>query len=153
MRYFILMAKTITIATLTLLLGAATAGAQSSSEKVRDNPAAQYVLVKTVVGKTNNFTPKNVRVPVVLKVSQTSAEMLINGVSAVKATGFTLPFTQGEWTITHRAFYAPRSPSFPAYLQLIHWQTVQFDGPGGSFSPVGTTVNFLPAFGPADGVV
>jgi hypothetical protein len=94
---------------------------------------------KTVVGKTNNFTPKNVRVPVVLKVSQTSAEMLINGVSAVKATGFTLPFTQGEWTITHRAFYAPRSPSFPAYLQLIHWQTVQFDGPSGSFSPVRKT--------------
>jgi fibronectin type III domain protein len=94
---------------------------------------------KTVLGRTNNFTPKNVRVPVVLKVSQTSAEMFINGVSAVKATGFTLPFTQGEWTITHRAFYAPRSPSFPAYLQLIHWNTVQFDGPSGSFSPVRKT--------------
>jgi hypothetical protein len=94
---------------------------------------------KTVVGRTNNFTPKNVRVPVVLKVSTTSAEMLINGVSAVRATGFTLPFTRGGWTITHRAFYAPRSPSFPAYLQVIHWQTVQFDGPDGSFSPARKT--------------
>ncbi len=90
-------------------------------------------------GRSNNFTPKNVRVPVVLKVSTTSAEMLINGVSAVKASGFTLPFSKGEWTIAHRAFYAPRSPSFPAYLQLIHWDTVQFDGPDGSVSPTRKT--------------
>jgi hypothetical protein len=94
---------------------------------------------KTFVGKSNNFTSKNVRVPVVIQVSQTSAEMFINGVSAVKAGGFTLGFTRGEWTITQRAFYAPRSPSFPAFLQLIHWQTVQFDGPSGSFSPVRKT--------------
>src|SRR3979490_2238999 len=46
------MAKTVTIATAALLLGTAMAGAQSSSEKVRENPATQYVLVKTVVGKT-----------------------------------------------------------------------------------------------------
>ena len=94
---------------------------------------------RTIEGKSNNFTPKNVRVPVVLKVSTTSAEMFINGVSAVRATGFTLPFSKGDWTITQRAFYAPRSPSFPAFLQLIHWQTVQFDGPAGSFSPVRRT--------------
>ena len=94
---------------------------------------------KTFTGKSNNFTPHNVRVPVVIQVSQTSAEMLINGVSVVKATGFTLPFTQGQWTIAQRAFYAPRSPSFPAFLQLIHWQTVQFDGPNGGFSPVRKT--------------
>jgi hypothetical protein len=94
---------------------------------------------RTIEGRTNNFTPKNVRVPVVLKVSTTSAEMLINGVSVVRASGFTLPFSKGDWTITQRAFYAPRSPSFPAFLQLIHWQTVQFDGPGGSFSPVRKT--------------
>ena len=90
-------------------------------------------------GRADNYTPKNVRVPVVLKVSTTSAEMFINGASVVRATGFTLPFTKGEWTITHRAFYAPRSPAFPAFLQLIHWQTVQFDGPDGSFSPVRKT--------------
>jgi hypothetical protein len=94
---------------------------------------------KTIVGRSNNFTPKNVRVPVVIQVSTTSAEMFINGVSVVKASGFTLPFTKGEWTIAQRAFYAPRSPSFPAYLQLIHWQTVQFDGPNGGFSPVRKT--------------
>jgi hypothetical protein len=94
---------------------------------------------KIFLGRSDNFTPKNVRVPVVLKVSTTSAEMFINGVSAVRAAGFALPFSVGEWTITQRAFYAPRSPSFPAYLQLIHWQTVQFDGPDGSFSPVRRT--------------
>jgi hypothetical protein len=94
---------------------------------------------KTFIGKSNNFTPHNVRVPVVIQVSQTSAEMFINGVSVVKATGFTLPFTSGQWTIAQRAFYAPRSPSFPAFLQLIHWQTVQFDGPNGGFSPVRKT--------------
>jgi len=94
---------------------------------------------KTFIGRSNNFTPKNVRVPVVIQVSQTSAEMFINGVSVVKATGFNLPFTQGQWTIAQRAFYAPRSPSFPAFLQLIHWDTVQFDGPNGGFSPVRKT--------------
>jgi len=94
---------------------------------------------KTFVGRSNNFTPKNVRVPVVIQVSQTSAEMFINGQSVVKATGFTLPFTKGDWTMAQRAFYAPRSPSFPAFLQLIHWQTVQFDGPNGGFSPVRKT--------------
>ena len=58
------MTKTATLALLTFLT-AATSWAQtpdsaqtavavnhSSSEKVRDNPAAQYVLLKTVVGKT-----------------------------------------------------------------------------------------------------
>jgi hypothetical protein len=94
---------------------------------------------RTIEGKSDNFTPKNVRVPVVIKVSTTAAEMFINGVSAVRATGFNLPFSKGEWTIAQRAFYAPRSPAFPAYLQLIHWQTVQFDGPSGSFSPIRRT--------------
>jgi hypothetical protein len=56
------MARAMTIAFLTLLVTAASwaqssaptpaAVAQSSSEKVRENPATQYVLVKTVVGKT-----------------------------------------------------------------------------------------------------
>jgi hypothetical protein len=105
-------------------------------------------FTKTFIGKSNNFTPKNVRVPVVLQVSQTSAEMFINGVSVVRATGFTLPFTQGQWTMAQRAFYAPRSPSFPAFLQLIHWDTVQFDGPNGGFSPVRRT--YMPAGCPVE---
>jgi hypothetical protein len=59
------MTKTATVALLTLLTAAtswaqspgsaqtaAAVPAQTSSEKVRDNPAAQYVLLKTVVGKT-----------------------------------------------------------------------------------------------------
>lgn len=44
------MKKTLAAALLAFL-GAAPAVAQSSSEKVRENPAAQYVLVKTVVGQ------------------------------------------------------------------------------------------------------
>jgi hypothetical protein len=44
------MQKTPTIIVLALL-AAGPAGAQSSSEKVGENPAAQYVLVKTVVGQ------------------------------------------------------------------------------------------------------
>jgi hypothetical protein len=59
------MTRTLTITFLTLLATAtswaqspgsaqtaAAIPAQTSSEKVRDNPAAQYVLLKTVVGKT-----------------------------------------------------------------------------------------------------
>jgi hypothetical protein len=58
------MTKAATVAFLTLFLTAASwaqstgsaptpvAAVQSSSEKVRENPATQYVLVKTVVGKT-----------------------------------------------------------------------------------------------------
>ncbi|MPZ31635.1 MAG: hypothetical protein GEV13_11680 [Rhodospirillales bacterium] len=44
------MKKTAAIA-LVAFLGATPVGAQSSSEKVRDNPVAQYVQVKTVVGQ------------------------------------------------------------------------------------------------------
>jgi hypothetical protein len=94
---------------------------------------------QTFTGRSNLFTPRNVRVPVVVKVSRTSAEMLVNGVSVARAGGYTMPFTRGEWTFAHRAFYAPRSPSFPQLLQLLHWQTIQFDGPSGSFSPVRKT--------------
>jgi hypothetical protein len=116
-------------------------------ENARDVKAVQTAAIsvntanfrKTFLGRTNNFTPKNVRVPVVLKVSQTSAEMLVNGESVAKASGYSLPFTNGEWTIAHRAFYAPRSPSFPQFHQLLHWNTVQFDGPNGSFSPARKT--------------
>ena len=87
-------------------------------------------------GQVKNISPANVRVPVVLKVSQTSAEMVINGVSVVKATGFTLPFTQGEWSINHRNFYAHIANLDTVANQLDHWDTVQFDGPDGSYSPV-----------------
>src|SRR5262245_25527280 len=70
------MKKTAAIALL-VLLGATPAGAQaersseasksqpvtvqSSSEKVRDNPAAQYVLVKTVVGQTMGMVDARAR--------------------------------------------------------------------------------------------
>ncbi len=45
------MPKTATIALLACLV-ATSAEARTSSEKVRDNPAAQYVLVKTVTGQS-----------------------------------------------------------------------------------------------------
>ena len=87
------------------------------------------------------YTPTNVRLPVVLKLSQTSAEMLVNGNSILKATGFTLPFTKGNVQFFHRANYgtkvtdAPFSPPTQT-VQLLHWETIQYDGPAGSFSPV-----------------
>lgn len=95
------------------------------------------------VGTVPHFTPTNVRVPVVLKVSQTSAEMFINGESVVRASGYTLPFTTGYWNIAHRTSYATKVPTTPnlrqapnMVLQLLHWETIQFDGPPGSFNPV-----------------
>jgi hypothetical protein len=91
-------------------------------------------------GTLGEYSPTNVRVPVVLHISQTSAEMLINGQSVVKASGFILPFTRGNWTIAHRSSYSNRlfdgGYAPPMLLQLIHWETIQFDGPDGSFNPV-----------------
>jgi hypothetical protein len=49
------MIKVATIALVALLMGTSASApcwAQSSSEKVRDNPAAQYVLVKTIVNQS-----------------------------------------------------------------------------------------------------
>lgn len=89
------------------------------------------------------FSPPNVRMPVVIKLSQTSAEMFLNGVSVAKATGFTLPFTKGNITFAHRSGYGTKvstdtfTPQFPTLaFQLLHWETIQYDGPGGSFNPV-----------------
>lgn len=89
------------------------------------------------------FSPPNVRMPVVIKLSQTSAEMFLNGVSVAKATGFTLPFTKGNITFAHRAGYGTKvatdifTPQFPTLaFQLLHWDTIQYDGPNGSFNPV-----------------
>ncbi|HEU5381358.1 MAG TPA: hypothetical protein VFV38_38525 [Ktedonobacteraceae bacterium] len=87
------------------------------------------------------YTPTNVRLPVVLKLSQTSAEMFVNGKSRLKATGFRLPFTRGNIQFFHRANYgtkvipAPFNPPTQT-VQLLHWETIQYDGPDGSFSPV-----------------
>jgi hypothetical protein len=89
------------------------------------------------------FSPPNVRMPIVIKLSQTSAEMFLNGVSVARATGFTLPFTRGNITFAHRAGYGTKiskdvfTPQIPALgFQLLHWDTIQYDGPGGSFNPV-----------------
>lgn len=88
-----------------------------------------------------HFSPGNVRVPVVIKLSQTSAELFINGKSAAKATGFKLPFTKGYWTIldsNYRSAYdGTNHASFPTITNsLTHWDMMQFDGPAGSYNPV-----------------
>lgn len=95
------------------------------------------------------FSPTNVRLPVVIKVSADSAEILVNGESVATATDFgSLPFTTGYWHIVHRTYYSGRSYAADAPddthmpvmgLQLIHWDTVQYDGPSGSYHPVTKT--------------
>jgi hypothetical protein len=89
------------------------------------------------------FSPPNVRMPIVIKLSQTSAEMFLNGGSVAKATGFTLPFTKGNITFAHRAGYGTKistdhfEPQIPALgFQLLHWETIQYDGPAGSYNPI-----------------
>jgi hypothetical protein len=89
------------------------------------------------------YSPSNVRMPVVIKLSQTSAELFLNGVSVVKASGFTLPFTKGNVLFMHRATYGTKIttnvtwPQFPIIgFQLLHWETIQYDGPAGSYNPV-----------------
>lgn len=90
-------------------------------------------------GNTQIVTPANVRVPVVIKVSKNSAEMFVNGKSVVQASGFDLSFTKGWWNITHRNYFSNRQVELggisPVPVQLSHWETFQFDGPPGSYSP------------------
>ncbi len=96
--------------------------------------------VTVFTGTTNILTPVNVRMPMVLRVSRTTAEMLINGVSVAYASGFSLPFTQGYWVIAQRGWYASRDlRTVPVILQLIHWDTVQYDGPQGSYNSIAKT--------------
>lgn len=97
--------------------------------------------ITSFTGTEPLYTPTNVRLPVVLRLSQTSAEMIVNGNSILKATGFTLPFTRGNIQFFHRANYGTKVTSAPynpptQTVQLLHWETIQYDGPDGSFSPV-----------------
>jgi hypothetical protein len=93
--------------------------------------------MRTFEGTVPQQTPTNIRIPVVVRVSETSAELLMNGVSVVRADGFRLPFTRGYWVLAHRGWYAPRDlRTTPVPLQLVHWETIQFDGPAGSINPV-----------------
>lgn len=95
------------------------------------------------------YSPSNVRLPVVIEVSQTHAEMFVNGDSVVRASGYTMPYSTGYWNLVHRNYFSGRvqdalvggdnhgryMPSAGG-LQLVHWDTVQFDGPPGSYHPV-----------------
>lgn len=99
--------------------------------------------VENVVdGNTPHFTSANVRLPVVVKLSQTHGELWVNGDLAV-ATDFSPPlnFTTGYLTLNHRSYYSQRW--FNNYLraptmvdQLVHWDVFQFNGPAGSYNPV-----------------
>jgi hypothetical protein len=92
----------------------------------------------TYRGTTPIFTPGNVRLPIVIKLSRTRAEMYINGNLAI-AANFTsqLPFTSGYWILAHRSWYSGRDRvSAPVINQVVHWDMMQFDGPAGSYSPL-----------------
>jgi hypothetical protein len=97
-----------------------------------------------IQGTGHFYTPANVRLPVVIKLSKTSAKMYVNGTLAAQASGFMLPWDSGYW-IFPQINYSPAKGEHmsddygaPPILsaQLIHWETIQFDGPGGSINPV-----------------
>jgi hypothetical protein len=91
-------------------------------------------------GPSSRYTPPNVRVPIVLKLSQTSAQLIINGVTAVTASGFSLPWSKGHVLFLHKNYRSgiiDAQPTTPKEtLQLLHWDMIQYDGPPGSFNPV-----------------
>lgn len=95
-----------------------------------------------VDGTVPIFTPANVRVPVVLKISQNYAEMFINGQSVVKTTGFNLPFSKGHVLLIEKEYFSHKidccDPEHNPVLinELMHWDNIQFDGPAGSYNPV-----------------
>ena len=103
-------------------------------------------MKQTFRGTTAIFSPSNVRLPVVITVSQTSAEMFVNGEHVVAAFNYgTLPYTTAFWHLVHRTYYsgrghdaaAPNDTHMPVMgLQVIHWDTIQFDGPAGAYHPV-----------------
>jgi hypothetical protein len=109
------------------------------------------------VGKRSLFTPSNVRVPVVIKVSPTYSAMIVNGVTEVETSSsyyvptngvtdssFSLPFNVGHWSlmdVNYRSGYdgsveaaTPQGPTITN--QLSHWDVLQWDGASGSYNPV-----------------
>ena len=101
-------------------------------------------------GTSGFFTPVNVRVPVVIKLSRTSAEMFINGVSVDKMTGINLPFTTGYWSVEdgnyRSALIAQDNPTQAPNdtNDLSHWDMFELMGP-----PAATTQLPRPTFSPA----
>jgi hypothetical protein len=98
-------------------------------------------VITQFTGTANQFSPPNVRVPISIKVSQHQAQMYVNGQLAVSTTGdISLPFSKGYWVVNHRTVYSHRIThngfGLPQAFQLLHWDTVQFDGPAGSINPV-----------------
>jgi hypothetical protein len=84
-------------------------------------------------GNATVASPTNIRMPLVLHVSHNQAVMEINGVPVVTATNINLPFDTGYWLLAHRTWYSGRDVTTqPQALQLVHWDTIQYDGPDGS---------------------
>ncbi len=106
----------------------------------QSNPADAY----TVEGTLRQATGVNVRMPVVLKIiddptghpgTPNKAQMYINGVLVDETVWMNFGFTKGFWTLAHRHFYTSRNNDFQIPNQLVHWDTIQYDGPSGSTSP------------------
>jgi hypothetical protein len=112
---------------------------------------------KRFVGNSSLFAPANVRVPVVIKVSQNYAAMIVNGKTEVETTPayylganaatnapYTLPFNVGHWSlmdVNYRSAYdgsvdatMPQGPTITN--ELGHWDMIQWDGETGSYNPV-----------------
>lgn len=91
-------------------------------------------------GPSSRYTSPNVRVPVVAKLSQTAAQLIINGNTVVTANGFSLPWSKGHLLLlqkNYRSGVIDAEPTTPKEtLQLLHWDVVQYDGPPGSFNPI-----------------
>ncbi len=93
-------------------------------------------------GTVRQATGANVRMPVIIKMTddpthtpRNKAEMWINGVKVAETPWLNLGYTTGFWTLAHRHFYTSRNFDFQIPNQLVHWDTIQYDGPAGSINP------------------
>ncbi len=93
-------------------------------------------------GTMRQATGVNIRMPVVLKIvddpthsPRNKAEMWVNGSKVDETPWMNFGFSKGFWTIAHRHFYTSRNLDFQIPNQLVHWDTISYDGQSGSFSP------------------
>jgi hypothetical protein len=98
-------------------------------------------VITKFTGTSSIYSPPNVRMPISIKVSQHQAQMYVNGQLAVSTSGdINLPYNKGYWVVNHRSIYSHRIAqnafALPTLFQLLHWDTIQFDGPSGSINPV-----------------
>ena len=87
------------------------------------------------VGTKPLITPHNIRVPVTVTLSRTSAKMYVNGEIVLDASGLNLPSLEGYWSIGQANYRSGFIDNYGAGLdqpritnQIVHWDTIQFDG-------------------------